>query len=189
MEPISIALALAQFVPGLTRMLMGDKAADVADKVVQVANTVTGRDNPSEALQQIKQDPALQLQLQKEVNQLIIAEMESDLKRLESINATMRVEAQSNDVVVRRWRPYFGYAVAISWFIQMMALSYIIIFRPEQSATVISALSELSVMWSVALSVLGVYVNKRSEDKAVAAGRELPIGIFGAVAQRIAGSK
>lgn len=101
----------------------------------------------------------------------------------------MRVEAQSNDVVVRRWRPYFGYAVAISWFIQMMALSYIIIFRPEQSATVISALSELSVMWSVALSVLGVYVNKRSEDKAVAAGRELPIGIFGAVAQRIAGSK
>ena len=50
--------------------------------------------------------------------------------------------------------------------------------------TIICALAGLSMIWSVALGVLGVAVVKRSEDKAVSAGFS-PVGILGSVAKAI----
>lgn len=178
MEPISIALALAQFVPGLTRLLMGDKAGDVADKVVGAANAVTGADNPDEALAQIKKYPELQLKLQQEMNHIVLAELEAENKQLATINATMQVEYTSGDKFVRRWRPFFGYMTAITWAIQMSALSWVIVDQPEKAGAVITAASGLTGMWGIALAVLGVYIKKRSDDKQVAAGQTPPNGVF-----------
>lgn len=182
MEPISIALALAQFVPGLTRLLMGDKAGEVADKVVDAANAVTGADNPDEALAQIKQYPELQLKLQQEMNHIVLAELEAENKQLATINATMQVEYTSGDKFVRRWRPFFGYMTAITWAIQMSALSWVIVDQPEKAGAVITAASGLTGMWGIALAVLGVYINKRSHDKQVAAGQTPPNGVFQSIA-------
>ena len=182
MEPISIALALAQFVPGLTRLLMGDKAGEVADKVVNAANAVTGADNPDEALAQIKQYPELQLKLQQEMNHIVLAELEAENKQLATINATMQVEYTSGDKFVRRWRPFFGYMTAITWAIQMSALSWVIVDQPEKAGAVITAASGLTGMWGIALAVLGVYINKRSHDKQVAAGQTPPNGVFQSIA-------
>lgn len=178
MEPISIALALAQFVPGLTRLLMGDKAGDVADKVVGAANAVTGSDNPDEALAQIKKYPELQLKLQQEMNHIVLAELEAENKQLATINATMQVEYTSGDKFVRRWRPFFGYMTAITWAVQMSALSWVIVDQPDKAGTVITAASGLTGMWGIALAVLGVYIKKRSDDKQVAAGQTPPNGVF-----------
>lgn len=182
MEPISIALALAQFVPGLTRLLMGDKAGAVADKVVDAANAVTGADNPDEALAQIKKYPELQLKLQQEMNHIVLAELEAENKQLATINATMQVEYTSGDMFVRRWRPFFGYMTAITWAIQMSALSWVIVDQPEKAGAVITAASGLTGMWGIALAVLGVYINKRSHDKQVAAGQTPPNGVFQSIA-------
>ena len=182
MEPISIALALAQFVPGLTRLLMGDKAGEVADKVVDAANAVTGADNPDEALAQIKKYPELQLKLQQEMNHIVLAELEAENKQLATINATMQVEYTSGDKFVRRWRPFFGYMTAITWAIQMSALSWVIVDQPEKAGAVITAASGLTGMWGIALAVLGVYINKRSHDKQVAAGQTPPNGVFQSIA-------
>lgn len=178
MEPISIALALAQFVPGLTRLLMGDKAGDVADKVVGAANAVTGSDNPDEALAQIKKYPELQLKLQQEMNHIVLAELEAENKQLATINATMQVEYTSGDKFVRRWRPFFGYMTAITWAVQMSALSWVIVDQPDKAGAVITAASGLTGMWGIALAVLGVYIKKRSDDKQVAAGQTPPNGVF-----------
>ena len=60
MDPISIALGLAQFVPAITRWLGGDKAADVAQQVVNTAETVTGKTGQA-ALDTITADSAAQL--------------------------------------------------------------------------------------------------------------------------------
>jgi len=60
MDPISIALALAQFVPAITRWLGGDQAGDIAQQVVGAAETLTGKTGP-DALDAIKADPAQQL--------------------------------------------------------------------------------------------------------------------------------
>lgn len=65
----------------------------------------------------------------------------------------------------RLMRPVFGYIVAITWGAQMLALAFVILFKTDQAAGVITAMGSLSTVWGVGLSVLGIYVYKRSEDK------------------------
>jgi hypothetical protein len=58
MEPVSLALALAQFAPSLIKFFTGsDKAADVAGKVIDIAKTVTGAPDGGAALEVLKADP------------------------------------------------------------------------------------------------------------------------------------
>lgn len=65
MEPVSLALALAQFAPSLIKFFTGsDKAADVAGKVIDIAKTVTGAPSGDAALEVLKADPAKVLEFQ-----------------------------------------------------------------------------------------------------------------------------
>lgn len=84
---------------------------------------------------------------------------------LEQINASIRAEVLSTDKYVRRMRPTFGYLMAGTWALQMGALSYVIVFETERAAQLMHGMASLSTIWTVGLSVLGVYVYKRSEDK------------------------
>jgi hypothetical protein len=181
MDPISIALGLAQFIPGLIRWISGDdqsKAAQVADQVVGVAKQVTGKSEADQALAAIKADPALALQLQQAwlAHDLALAQEES--RQLAEINATMRAEVAAQDAYVRRWRPTFGYAVALTWSLTMAAVSWAIVDQPGQAPAIIAALVNTSPIWGIALTVLGVSVVKRSHDKAVAGGQTLPEGLL-----------
>lgn len=65
MEPVSLALALAQFAPSLIKFFTGsDKAAVVAGKVIDIAKTVTGTPSGEAALDVLKVDPAKVLEFQ-----------------------------------------------------------------------------------------------------------------------------
>lgn len=179
MDPISIALGLAQFVPGIIRWISGDdqsKAAQVADQVVGVAKQVTGKSEAGQALAAIQADPALALRLQQAwmVHDLDLAREES--RQLAEINATMRAEVAAQDAYVRRWRPTFGYAVAITWSLTMAAVSWAIVAEPGQAPSIIAALVNTSPIWGIALAVLGVSVVKRSHDKTLAANGTPVIG-------------
>ncbi len=68
---------------------------------------------------------------------------------------------------MRRMRPTFGYIMAITWRVQMLALAYTIITEPDKAGVIVSSMESLSMIWSVGLSVLGIYVYKRSEDKKI----------------------
>lgn len=81
------------------------------------------------------------------------------------VNKSIRAEIESEDKFVRRMRPTFGYLMAITWAAQMFGLAYVIVFETPKAAAVMHGMSSLSVIWAVGLSVLGVYVYKRSEDK------------------------
>lgn len=81
------------------------------------------------------------------------------------INESLRVEVASADPYVRRMRPTFGYIIAMTWAAQMFAIAYVIIFETHQAALVIEAVQSLGTIWAVGLSVLGIYVYKRSEEK------------------------
>jgi len=96
-----------------------------------------------------------------------IARMESEEIRasIESVNQSLRAEIASQDVYVRRMRPTFGYLMAVSWAAQMLGLAYVIIFDTAKAGAVIASMGSLSAIWAVGLSVLGIYVYKRSEDK------------------------
>lgn len=61
---LPIALALAQFAPMLAGVLAGPKAEEVASKVVDIAQQVTGQDTPEKALDVIQRDPQRALEFQ-----------------------------------------------------------------------------------------------------------------------------
>ncbi|MFT6582069.1 MAG: 3TM-type holin [Alphaproteobacteria bacterium] len=107
-----------------------------------------------------------------------------DVGVLTEINRTIRTEAMAEDAYVRRMRPTFGYIMAISWAAQMLAIAFVIVARPADAGAVIAAMASLGTIWSVGLSVLGIYVYKRSQDKAAAVAAP-PTGIFAALMKRI----
>jgi len=84
---------------------------------------------------------------------------------LSQVNESLRAEVASSDPYVRRMRPTFGYIIASTWGAQMFALAYIIVFETDQASLVIDAMEKLGTIWAVGLSVLGIYVYKRSEEK------------------------
>lgn len=67
MDPISIAMGLAQFAPQIIKWISGsDKAGEAAGKVVEIAQVVTGRQG-CDALDALRGDPAMVLQFRQAV--------------------------------------------------------------------------------------------------------------------------
>jgi len=93
------------------------------------------------------------------------AKSEEYRETIAQVNESLRAEIASSDKYVRRMRPTFGYLMAITWAAQMLAIAYVITFKTAQAGVVLAAMSSLSAIWAVGLSVLGIYVYKRSEDK------------------------
>lgn len=76
MDPISVAMGLAQFAPQIVRWVSGSgKAEEVARQVVGIAEVVTGRAG-AESVAELQADPALVLQFRERM-----AAVEADLDR------------------------------------------------------------------------------------------------------------
>lgn len=84
---------------------------------------------------------------------------------IEQINESLRAEVASTDPYVRRMRPTFGYIIALTWAAQMFSIAYVMVFDTKQAVLVINAVESLGSIWGIGLSVLGIYVYKRSEEK------------------------
>lgn len=92
-------------------------------------------------------------------------EIEGYSEALAQINQSLRAEIASNDAYVRRMRPTFGYLMAGTWAAQMFGIAWVIIFDTDKAGVVMAAMGNLSAIWAVGLSVLGIYVYKRSDEK------------------------
>lgn len=86
---------------------------------------------------------------------------------LQQVNESLRAEVASTDSYVRRMRPTFGYMIALTWAAQMMGLAYVIVFETAEAPMIIGSMDSLAAIWAVGLSVMGIYVYKRSEEKKV----------------------
>lgn len=100
-------------------------------------------------------------------------EIDNYQENLAEINKSLRAEIASEDQYVRRMRPTFGYLMAFTWAAQMFGIAYVIIFDTAKSGMVMAAMGNLSAIWAVGLSVLGIYVYKRSEDKLSVSANEV----------------
>ncbi len=76
--------------------------------------------------------------------------------------------------------------MALTWGAIMLAVTYQILFKPDTAGSTITAMGHMSALWGIGLAVLGVNVYKRSDDKALAYGKQTE-GIISAVASRIKG--
>jgi hypothetical protein len=89
---IPIALGLANVVPGLLRLLKGDQAADVAEKVIGIARAVTGIEDPEEAVKAVQMDPASQIRLRvlalEEINAFLQDRQNARQREIEVVKAT-----------------------------------------------------------------------------------------------------
>lgn len=133
--------------------------------------------NPDAVMAKLQQDPdaILKYKLSElETNKdVLLASFQAQQSMLETVNVTMRNESNSEDAFVRRWRPFYGYAVAISWAIQMVGFTVMFVFvaidEPKELPSLVQQFALLSgslvTLWGIALAVLGVSVHKRSLDK------------------------
>ncbi len=94
-----------------------------------------------------------------------VKELELEQEKFLQVNETYRSEVASSDPYVRRMRPTFGYIMAATWAAQMLSIAYVVIVTPDVAGHVIEAFGALSMIWSVGLSVLGIYVYNRSQEK------------------------
>ena len=109
MDPISIAMGLAQFAPQLIKWLSGsDKAADVAQKAIDIAETVTGKQG-QEALEAIKADAGLQFQYRQAVLAQRVELEKLATEEVKAVNETMRAEAAAEHWPTYGWRPFIGF--------------------------------------------------------------------------------
>ena len=183
MDPITLALGAAKIIPSLIGLFKGKRASNVADQVLDVAKTLTGHEDPKTAMEQIEADPNLQIEFKRVMQPILIKEMEEETKQLQAVNETIQFELNNKSKFKSWWRPAFGWSVVITWFFQMMAISYVMVKHIDKAPALISAMASLSFMWGLALAALGINIHKRNQDKQVSAGQN-PLGILGAFFKR-----
>lgn len=64
MDPVTIIGGLVSIAPSIARWIGGDKAGEVADKAVTIAQAITGESDPAAALEKLKANNEFQLKFQ-----------------------------------------------------------------------------------------------------------------------------
>lgn len=147
MEPISIALALAQFAPSIMRYFgAGNASVDVAQKVVDIAQTVTGAQSPEEALAAMRQNAEL-------AHSFNLAVLESDTT-LEQAYLADRQDARRRDVALAQagqtnnranWMVFFDVLGLIA------CLVVLTLFRKDIPGEVVGLLSTIAGIFGLCL--------------------------------------
>ncbi|NNF99492.1 MAG: hypothetical protein HKM93_08950 [Desulfobacteraceae bacterium] len=191
---LPIAMGLAKIVPGILGLFKGKNAEDKANQVVEIAKQITGQRDPQAAVDALTADPALAMQFKEKLLDFKLAMRQVDNDQLEIVNQTIRAELTSKDKINSRWRATFGYCVSLAWLVTFLAvgfaISWAVVKQPENAGTIYNGIGQLlsstAVLWTVALSILGVAVHKRSRDKETAAG-VVQHSVIGSVVSKLTG--
>lgn len=145
--------------------IIGEALGQINNPLAKTAAEALG--NLNQAVDQGKLTQEEVTEANRHAEKMAELEFQNNQAELTEINTTMRQELASEDKYIRRMRPTFGYIMALSWFAQMLGIAYIIVFDTTKSVIVLNAMSSLSMIWTIGLSVLGIYVYKRSDEKKV----------------------
>jgi len=117
----ALITGLISVAPAIARLIGGNKAGKVADKVVGIAETVTGKSG-LDAVEAIQADPGLALQFEQAV-----MDQEKELLRLANED---RKDARARDVELRRLtgRNWRADVLAIGAMLGMIALIWTLLF-------------------------------------------------------------
>jgi hypothetical protein len=119
---IPAIMALAQYVPAITRWVSGENAGPIADTISAVAQTVTGATSVQDAIQRIQSEPDKQRAFQ-----LAMQERGDDLEKayLTDRQSARERDAQIQVATGRNRRGDLLAAVAIAGFIGLMILLFL----------------------------------------------------------------
>lgn len=167
---IAGALGLAvEAVPQIIRWIAGDdsKAARVAEEAASVARAVTGQDSDDTALAALRADPAAFLAFQQAMADKAVSMAQEETAQIREREQSWREATNSEDAYVRRARPTIIYAlvgIGVSGAVTALVTAW---RKPAMLPDVIYALQW--IVYALA-SVGGLYVVKRSDDKAIGEG-------------------
>ncbi len=123
MDPITIAMALAQFAPGVIKYITGsDKAEAAATAVVDIAKKVTGKATGDEALAAIQADPNLALQYQQAIIAADLDLQKAFLQDVQNAREQTIKLAESGSAIA--WAPVIISAVIVCGFFGCVALLF-----------------------------------------------------------------
>lgn len=137
MDPITIAFGLAsQFAPGIVKALTGsDKAAEVAGKVVDIAQTVTGTSTPEAAAEVLKADPAKMLEFQQSMAKIELdADNQREAQRLADVASArgMQIAALGQeDLFSKRFAYYFATVWSVFTMVYASMVTFYTPITPE----------------------------------------------------------
>lgn len=206
--PAAIKMATA-FAPSLIGKLMGDKAEEVATKVIDIGKSVTGKDDPDEILSEIEGNPEMAARVKEAMYEYRIVLEQEETKRLQAhveqmgqVNQTMQTEIIHGKGLKSGWRPYNGYLFGTTIFFDYFVSQIVLAFMSKVPAGVdFSKMSAevagkvlaanafewvhipepIYVMWAM---VLGVSAASRGVEKVKSSG-----GVMSAVAGLIGKGK
>ncbi len=164
MDPITIAMGLAQFVPQIAKWLTGsDKAASVAQKVIDIAQTVTGQPTGDAALKALQADPTLVLQYREAVLAQEVQFQQLAVQNAADINKTMQSESAADHWPTYTWRPMIGFAVGFNTFASSVLVLIVfgpLLFNVAPAAAAVAALptvlGALAAVNATVLPILGI---------------------------------
>lgn len=162
MDPITIAMALGQFVPQLVKWISGsDKAGEVAQKAVDIAQAVTGKPTGEAALDALKADPALVLQYRQAVLSQQVEFERLAVQNASDINKTMQMEAASEHWPTYAWRPAIGFAVALDLVLSALTVfvAYAVAMvtgKADHLSKLPEMLTAMAALIAVASPILGI---------------------------------
>ena len=143
MDPVTIALTLAQAAPSLMRFFgVGEKSAAVAEKVVEIAQTVTGTKSPEEALAAVRENAQL-------AQQFNLAVLAADTE-LEKAYLADRQDARKRDVEVRKLtggKNRRADVMLVAAFVAVVAIAFILAYF-KVDATVVGFLTTIGGMFA-----------------------------------------
>lgn len=141
-----------------------------------VSNVLGVEENPKTVYEELKNNPEAIVKLKEfefqNKENLLKMRLSAETNKLQIVNDTYREEIKQEDKYVKRWRPTFGYALILTWVMTWSGILYSIIFNVKEAPIIINSLVGTTMLWGVALSVLGIAVHNRSKDKQLLAGIE-----------------
>jgi hypothetical protein len=173
MDPISIALALANVAPSLMRFFgAGDKPVGIAEKAIEIAQTVTGTSNGAAALAAMQGSPEL-------AHAYRLAVLASD-SEMENLYVADRKDARARDVALHQ----AGYRnTRADWMVVLDSIGLVAcllvltFFRKDIPGEVVGLLSTIASIFGVCLRDAHQFEfgsSRGSKEKDALMGSRLP---------------
>lgn len=164
MDPITIAMGLAQFAPSLVKWITGsDKAGDAAQKAIDIAKAVTGQATGDAALQALQADPSLVLKYRQAVLDQEVEFQKLAVANAADVNKSMQAEAGSEHWPTYSWRPFIGFVFGVNLLVAGLTTSAVYIAVMCGVTSAVQALGSLPAMIGAlgavngaALPILGI---------------------------------
>jgi hypothetical protein len=170
MDPLTIGLMLAkQFAPDIIKHFTNSETAGaVADKVIDIAKTVTGSDSGESALAALQADPTLAMKFQTDVMNNETEVIKAYIGDVQNARAMQVAALNQEDLFSKRFVYYFAAAWSLFSMIYFVCVTFIPIPPAGQriADTILGVLiaSVIGVMFSY---FYGTTKNSKAKDDTI----------------------